>query len=82
MTDVKLPLKYAKSIHYVLECHVSMGFAMVSQEIKEIVSEEAYEKLLAIFNKYHNANCGPFNRQLQKIITDAEEQIKEREKNE
>ena len=69
---IELPLEYAEHIHTVLENHVSMGFDIVSQEIKDIVSEEAYKKLMEIFEKYHNANCGPFNRHLQKLIEESE----------
>ena len=65
---IEIQIEYAKNIHKVLENHVSMGFAIVSQEIKDIVSEEAYKKLQEIFYKYHNANCGPFNRTLEKQI--------------
>ena len=67
---IEIPIEYAKNIHKVLENHVSMGFAIVSQEIKDIVSKEAYKKLQDIFYKYHNANCGPFNRTLKKLIMD------------
>ena len=72
MSNIKISLEYAKNIHKVLEDHVSMGFAIVSQEVKDIVSEEAYNKLYEIFCKYHNANCGPFNRAL-KILIDTNE---------
>jgi len=65
---MEIPIEYAKNIHQVLEEHASMGFAIVSQEIKDIVSEEAYKKLQEIFHKYHNANCGTFNRTLKKLI--------------
>jgi len=65
---IEIPLEYAKNIHKVLENHVSMGFAIVSQEIKDIVSKEAYDKLTEILYKYHNANCGPFNRTLKRLI--------------
>ena len=69
---VGIPLEYAKNIHKVLENHVSMGFAIVSQEIKDVVSQEAYDKLTDIFNEYHNANCGPFNRTLKKMIEEVD----------
>ena len=69
---IEIPLEYAKNIHKVLENHVHMGFAIVSQEIKDIVSEEAYNKLTEIFYKYHNANCGPFNRILKELIEETE----------
>ena len=65
---IEIPIEYAKNIHRVLENHISMGSAIVSQEIKDIVSKEAYKKLQEIFYKYHNANCGPFNRTLEKLI--------------
>ena len=65
---IEIPLEYAKNIHKVLENHVSMGFAIVSQEVKEMVSKKAYGKLQDILYKYHNANCGPFNRTLKKLI--------------
>jgi len=68
---VKIPIEYARNIHKVLEDHVSMGFKIVSIDIKEIVSEEAYTKLVDIFNKYHNASCGPFNRTLERLIDKA-----------
>jgi len=65
---VELEIEEAENILTVLENHVSMGFAIVSQDIKDIVSKEAYDKLTEIFYKYHNANCGPFNRILKKKI--------------
>ena len=69
---IEISIEYAKNIHKVLEDHVSMGFEIVSQEIKEVVSEEAYKKLQEIFYKYHNANCGPFNRTLKRLIEEVE----------
>lgn len=69
---IEIPIEYAKTIHQVLENHVSMGFEIVSQDIKDAVSEEAYKKLQDIFYKYHNANCGPFNRTLKMLIEEAE----------
>ena len=71
--NVKIPIEYARNIHKVLEDHVSLGFAIVSIDIKEIVSEEAYTKLVGIINKYHNASCGPFNRALKGLIEKAKE---------
>jgi len=71
--NIEIPIKYAKDTHKVLEDHISMGFAIVSTEIKEVVSEEAYTKLVDILNKYHNASCGPFNRVLERLIEKAEE---------
>jgi len=73
MNKVINPKEHAKNIHEVLEDHVNMGFAIVSIEIKKIVSEEAYTKLLDIHLKYHNANCGPFNRTLKRLIEKAED---------
>lgn len=70
--EITIPTEYAKSILKVLDNQVSMGFAIVSQEIKEIVSKEAYDKLCDILYKYHNANCGPFNRLLENKIKEAE----------
>lgn len=70
---IEIPIKYAKNIHKVLENHVSLGFAIVSQGIKDIVSEEAYKILTDIHYKYHNANCGPFNRTLKELIEGVEE---------
>ena len=67
---IKIPIEYAENIHKVLEDHVSLGFAIVSRDIKNIVSKEAYDKLVDIMIKYHNANCGPFNRYLKKLIDD------------
>ena len=72
MKEIKLSLDHAKDIHSVLEDHVSLGFAIVSTDIKNIVSKKAYDKLVDIMMKYHNANCGPFNRYLKNIIEDAE----------
>ena len=72
MGKIEISIKYAKNIHEVLENHVNMGFEIISQEIKDVVSEKAYKKLQTIFYKYHNANCGPFNRTLKKLIDEAE----------
>jgi len=69
---IKIPIEYAKNIHKILEDHVRMGFEIVSLEIKAISSDEAYNRLVDIFNKYHNANCGPFNRTLKRLIEEAE----------
>jgi len=68
MTTIEIDIEYAKNILKVLDAHVSMGLEIVSQDIKDIVSEEAYEKLMHIHYKYHNANCGPFNRALKQMI--------------
>jgi hypothetical protein len=69
---MEIELEYAKNILKVLDNHESLGYAIVSQDIKDIVSKEAYDKLTELFMKYHNANCGPFNRALKKLIEDAE----------
>ena len=45
---MEIPIEYAKNIHQVLEEHASMGFAIVSQEIKDIVSEEASRNISQI----------------------------------
>jgi len=71
MVEIKINLEDAENILKALENAVSMGFAIVSQDIKDIVSKDAYDKLAEIFYKYHNANCGPFNRALKKLIDDA-----------
>lgn len=68
---ITIDLEYAKDILQVLENGVSCGFAMVSQEIKNLVSKEAYNELVEIHLKYHNANCGPFNRNLKRLIEEA-----------
>lgn len=67
---IEIPLEYAKNLYKVLEDHVSMGFEIVSEDIKKTISKKAYKKLMTIFYKYHNANCGPFNRYLKKLIED------------
>jgi hypothetical protein len=72
VSKIEIPVEYAKNIHKVLENHVSLGFYIVSQEIKDAVSEEAYKKLQDAFYKYHNANCGPFNRTLKRLIEEAD----------
>lgn len=70
---VLIPKYYAKNILILLNNMVSQGFSIVSQEIKDIVSEEAYDKLVEIHFKYHNANCGPFNRYLENTIKENQE---------
>jgi len=65
---IQLTIDQAKSILKVSENAVSMGFAIVSQDIKDIASKEVYDKLMEIHMKYHNANCGPFNRALKELI--------------
>ena len=45
---IELPIEYARNIHQVLEDHASMGFAIISQEIKDIVSEEASRNISQI----------------------------------
>ena len=72
---ITIPLDYAGNIVQVLENHVSMGFEIVSKDIKDIVSEEAYKKLQEIFYKYHNANCNPFNRVLKTLIKEAKVKV-------
>ena len=72
MSDtINMSVKYAEDIHKVLEDFISFGSAVVSQDIKSIVSDEAYDKLVELFSKYHNANCGPFNRHLRKLIEES-----------
>jgi len=73
--EIKIPLEYAKSILKVLENMASMGHEFLSSEIKEIVSKEAYHKMFEIYCKYHNANYGPFNRHLKKLIDNAERSV-------
>jgi len=68
---IEIPLDYAKNIHGVLERHTSLCFEIVSQDLKDTVSDEAYKKLQELYYKYHNANCGPFNRALKRLIDDA-----------
>ena len=65
---MEIELEYAKNILKVLDNHTSLCFAIVSQEMKDLCSKEAYEKLTELLYKYHNANCGPFNRALKKLI--------------
>jgi hypothetical protein len=65
---ISIELEYAKNVLKVLDNHTSLCFAIVSQDIKDIVSDEAYDKLTELFMKYHNANCGPFNRHLKGLI--------------
>ena len=72
---INIDLEYAKNLHKVLENHIALGYGIVSYEIKNIVSKEAYDKLDALFMKYHNANCGPFNRYLQRLIEEKEEEL-------
>jgi len=69
---VEIKLEDAKNVLKVAENAVSMGFAIVSQDIKDIASKEVYDKLMEIHMKYHNANCGPFNRALKKLIEEEE----------
>ena len=65
---IELEDEYAKGVLQVLKNHTSLCFEIVSQEIKDMISNEAYEKLMEWHMKYHNANCGPFNRHLEKLI--------------
>ena len=48
---IEITLEYAKNIYKVLEDHVCMGFEIVSKEVKDMVSKEAYEKLWEIHCK-------------------------------
>lgn len=68
MSKVVLTIAYAENILEVLKNHESLCFEIVSQDIKNMVSNEAYDKLTELFYKYHNANCGPFNRKLKELI--------------
>jgi len=68
MEKIEIELEYAKNILKVLENHESLCFAIVSKELKDIASKKAYKKLQELFDTYHNANCGPFNRALKRII--------------
>ena len=77
MKKIELEIEQAENIYKVLENAVSMGFAIVSQDIKDITSKEAYDKLMEIHMKYHNANCGPFNRSLKKKIEGAKLNLKQ-----
>lgn len=67
---IQLDLEHAQNIYVVLQNHTSLCYEIISSDIKNLVSEEAYEKLHDLFLKYHNANCGPFNRALKQIIED------------
>ena len=69
---IEIELEYAKNLLGVLEDFNSMGLEMISLEIQQMVSPEAYEKISDIFWKYHNANCGPFNRHLKNLIAEHE----------
>lgn len=69
---IEIELEYAKNIHKVLKDYHSMGLEMISTEIYELVSPEVYKKFSDIFWKYHNANCGPFNRHLKSLIEEKE----------
>lgn len=78
---IKLDKEFAKNILQVLKNHTSLCYAIISIDVKEKVSEEAYEKLYELFMKYHNANCGPFNRALDIAIKNNQfdlEDLKER----
>jgi hypothetical protein len=69
---MEMELEYAKNILKVLDNHTALCFEIVSLDMKNIVSKKAYDKLTELFNKYHNANCGPFNRALKQMIEHAE----------
>ena len=56
MKKVELPMVYAENILKVLDNHVSLCLAIVSQDIKDMISKEAYDKLMEYHMKYHNAN--------------------------
>jgi len=71
---ITIPLEYAKNIHKVLEDFERFGMSIVSQEIKDIVSEDAYNRLIYLYTQYHNANCGPFNRTLKRLIDTKEQE--------
>lgn len=71
MTKIELDLEYTKNILKVLDNHTSLCFEIVSQDIKDNVSDIMYRYFQDLFDKYHNANCGPFNRTLKKKIEDA-----------
>jgi hypothetical protein len=71
MEKITIPLEFAENIHRVLENHVSLGYAIISYEVKNLVSEDAYSLLMSYYEKYHNANCGPFNRTLKTFIDEA-----------
>lgn len=72
---IKITLEYAKNIYKVLDDFESMGYKVVSQEIKDMISKEAYDKLVEIYMKHHNANCGPFNRLLRSLIENKEKEL-------
>jgi hypothetical protein len=65
---ITIDIDYAKDIHKVLENMVSMGFGMVSLEATKDLTKEQRKRFTDIFYKYHNANCGPFNDYLKKLI--------------
>ena len=71
MKNIELTIEHAENILKVLENHVSMGFEMVSLDATKDLTDEQRKKFTDIFYKYHNANCGPFNRILKKLIEDA-----------
>lgn len=71
MKKIELTIEYAENILKVLDNHVSMGFAMVSLDATKDLTDEQREKFTDIFYKYHNANCGPFNRGLKELIDEA-----------
>ena len=76
MTKIEFEIKEVENILKALEMGVMMGHSIVSQEIKNIVSKEAYDKLTDIFWTYHNANYGPSHRYIKKKIEDAKLLIK------
>jgi len=71
---IEFEIKEVEAILMALENAIIMGHFIVSQEMKDIVSKEAYDKLTDIFWTYHNANYGPSHRYLKKKIEDAKEE--------
>lgn len=69
----KIKISLEENILKVLNDFESMGYKIVSHKIKDIVSKEAFDELIKIYMKYHNANCGPFNRTLKELIKEEKE---------
>ena len=65
---IELTIEHAENILKVLDNHVSMGFAMIGPNATKDLTDEQGQKFTDIFYKYHNANCGPFNRMLKELI--------------
>ena len=74
-TKIEIELSHAKNILAVLKNSVTMGFKMVSLDVVKDLTDEQHQKLRDIFYKYHNANCGPFNRCLETLIENKEKEI-------